>query len=187
MKDINFLYTAFREKAEAVSAQVHRVGTRGEAGMLVAELLARLGSNKIAISLSSLSREAGLENLLRGSGLEVFTANLRVQAPLADVGMSQLDMAVAETGTLVGDATNVDDRLVSTLPLVHVALVSTSGLKATLGEALEALQEKGIPGQINFITGPSRTSDIERVLTIGVHGPEKLIIVFVDQEDQGDG
>ncbi len=187
MRDTERLYAEFRQKAEAVSAQVYRAGTGDEAGILVGNLLAGLGSKKIVISHAGISRQAKLEQVLTDMGLEVHSAKLRLQAPLADAGISQVEMAVAETGSLIGDASNVEDRLVSTLPLVHIALVSTGGLKATLAEALVALREGGVPGQINFITGPSRTSDIERVLTIGVHGPEKLIIVFVDQEGQGNG
>ncbi len=184
MRDTNCLYAVFQEKAEAVSAQVYRVGTCGEASILIGSLLAELGSKKIVISHSSLFHKGRLENVLKAKGFEVHTANFRLQAPLADVGISQVEMAVAETGSLVGDATNIDDRLVTTLPLVHVAMVPTSRLKATLGEALDTLHEGDLPGQISFITGPSRTSDIERVLTIGVHGPEKLLVVFVDREEQ---
>lgn len=184
MIDRDDLYAIFREKAEAVSSQVYRVDSLGEANKLIGSLLAALGSNKVVISPSGLRHNGGLENVLQSQGCEVHSVNLRMQAPLADVGISQIALAVAETGSLVGDATNVDERLVSTLPLVHVALVLTSGLRATLGEALVHLSNGGLPGMINFITGPSRTSDIERVLTIGVHGPEKVIIIFVDREEQ---
>lgn len=97
----------------------------------------------------------------------------------AKVGISQLDWAIANTGTLVQDAAPVDQRLVSTLPLIHIALVRSDRLVPDLPAALTKIR----PDQTNyisFITGPSRTADIERVLTIGVHGPEKLIIVFFD-------
>ena len=101
------------------------------------------------------------------------------------MGISQLEIAVSETGSLAQDAGNVDSRLVSSLPLVHIALVPTSGLVPTLDEAMTVLYNGGkVPGYINFITGPSRTSDIERVLTIGVHGPEQVLIEFVDKGEE---
>ena len=87
---------------------------------------------------------------------------------------------MADTGTLVQDATAADKRLVSTLPFIHVALIATSGLRADMPAWLADVQPDAI-GYLAMITGPSRTADIERVLTIGVHGPQRLIIVFVDQ------
>jgi L-lactate dehydrogenase complex protein LldG len=83
----------------------------------------------------------------------------------------------------VQDATAVEKRLVSTLPPIHVAVLGTERILEDLGAVLQRLR----PDQLNyisFITGPSRTADIERVLTIGVHGPARLIIVAVDEFDR---
>jgi L-lactate dehydrogenase complex protein LldG len=63
---------------------------------------------------------------------------------------------------------------------MHIALVATDGLLADLPSLLTKINPKEC-GYISMITGPSRTADIERVLTIGVHGPERLIIIFVDE------
>ena len=107
----------------------------------------------------------------------------RESAAAARVGVSQLDWAIAGTGTLVQDATAVAKRLVSTLPTIHVAVIGTGRILESLGGVLQRLR----PDQVNcisFITGPSRTADIERVLTIGVHGPERLVIVAVDDLEE---
>jgi len=61
-----------------------------------------------------------------------------------------------------------------------VALVGTARLREDLGAVLQRIHP-GKTAYISLITGPSRTADIERVLTIGVHGPERLIVVFVDE------
>jgi len=90
-----------------------------------------------------------------------------------------MEWALANTGTLVQSADEVDKRLVSTLPLLHIAVVSTAGLLPDLPAVLSRVDPRK-SSYIAFITGPSRTADIERVLTIGVHGPERLIIVMVD-------
>jgi L-lactate dehydrogenase complex protein LldG len=97
----------------------------------------------------------------------------------AKVGISQLDWALANTGTLVQSADEVDKRLVSTLPLLHIALVFTAAMLPDLPSVL-AHVDPAKSAYLSFITGPSRSADIERVLTIGVHGPERLIIVLVD-------
>ena len=73
----------------------------------------------------------------------------------------------------------VEKRLVSTLPNIHIAIVETGRLVPDMPAVFANIRPEQT-NYISFITGPSRTADIERVLTIGVHGPEKLIIVFVD-------
>ena len=103
----------------------------------------------------------------------------RARAADSKVGISQLDWALANTGSLIQDACPVDRRLVSTLPNIHIAIVETNRLVPDMPAVFSKIRPEQT-NYISFITGPSRTADIERVLTIGVHGPEKLIIVFVD-------
>jgi L-lactate dehydrogenase complex protein LldG len=95
------------------------------------------------------------------------------------VGISQVDWALADTGTLVVDATEVEGRLVSTLPRIHVALVGADRILPDMASVLGRIKPAKA-GFLSMITGPSRTADIERVLTIGVHGPERLVIVFLE-------
>jgi L-lactate dehydrogenase complex protein LldG len=103
----------------------------------------------------------------------------RERAADSKVGISQLDWAMANTGSLIQDAALVDRRLVSTLPNIHIAIVESNRLLPDMPAVFSKIRPEQT-NYISFITGPSRTADIERVLTIGVHGPEKLIIVFVD-------
>ena len=95
------------------------------------------------------------------------------------IGINQMAFALTDTGSLVADQTAIEDRLVSTLPAIHIAIISTNNIL----DGKAAVFSKINPGNskyIAFITGPSRTADIERVLTIGVHGPKRLVIIFVD-------
>lgn len=174
---------SFITRAEAVSAQVQRVANKELALELIVRLLHQEGvENKAdsfavwaACSMIGQSERVKLENAVPGLKFEV----TRELAASAKVGISQFDWALANTGTLVQSADAVDKRLVSTLPLLHIAVVSA----ALLLPDLPALFERVDPAKsayISFVTGPSRTADIERVLTIGVHGPERLIIVLVD-------
>lgn len=158
------LFHAFKERAEAVSAEVYRYRTRGEAQQFITELVAREGG--AAVCCSSLIP----------AGLKV----TRESAAAARIGIGDMDCAIADTGTLVQDATAVERRLVSTLPEVHIAIVPADSLVPDLGAALSRFNPRQIPF-LSMITGPSRTADIERVLTIGVHGPSRLVIVFVDE------
>jgi len=94
-----------------------------------------------------------------------------------DVGISTVQAAIAETGTLVLDSACERHRLVSLVPPVHIAIVNASAIVETLGDALTLLQKKEISPAITFITGPSRTADIELTLAIGVHGPQELYVI----------
>lgn len=96
-----------------------------------------------------------------------------------DVGISTVQAAIAETGTLVLDSACERHRLVSLVPPVHIAIVNASAIVETLEEALALLQkDKEISPAITFITGPSRTADIELTLAIGVHGPQELYVII---------
>lgn len=105
----------------------------------------------------------------------------RENAAAAKVGISQLDWAMASTGSLIQNAAAIEQRLVSTLPAIHIALIATSRLVPDYAAVFARIRPEQT-NYLSFITGPSRTADIERVLTIGVHGPEKLIIVFFDEQ-----
>ena len=95
-----------------------------------------------------------------------------------DVGISNAQAAIAETGTLVLDSEQERHRLVSLVPPVHIAIVNASAIVETLGEALTLLRkDKEISPVVTFITGPSRTADIELTLAIGVHGPQELYVI----------
>jgi len=105
----------------------------------------------------------------------------------ADMGISGANIAIAETGSLVIVSNEGNARLVTTLPPIHVAIVGYEKLVRSMDDAnaiLKVLARSGT-GQkqtayVSFITGPSRTADIEKTLALGVHGPQELHIIFVD-------
>lgn len=180
------LYERFKEKLTAVSGECYRVKSPADAGELVKKLFADKGVKSVALYDSAIAGAADIPGVLGKAGVAVYQESYREMTPIVDAGITQVKWAIAELGTLVQDGTDVDDRLCSTLPPLHVALVNTSCLIPTLMETLEEIHRlPQIPGFVGFITGPSRTSDIERVLTIGVHGPLQLIAIFVDQESGG--
>ena len=98
----------------------------------------------------------------------------------ARFGISQMEWALADTGSLAQNSTAIEQRLVSSLPSIHIALVPTNGILPDMPTLLSRVKPKDC-AYLAMITGPSRTADIERVLTIGVHGPDRLVIVFVDE------
>ena len=174
----------FSARAQAVSAEVVRASTAADAVQAVSAILAREGvvdapGGRAVWCEGSLLQGALDRGALvrRFPGLS-FTVT-RALAAESRVGVSEFDWALAETGTLAQDATDPRLRLVSTLPETHVALFRTSALLPDL-ECLLARVDPRRARYLACVTGPSRTADIERVLTIGVHGPRRLVIVAVD-------
>ena len=105
----------------------------------------------------------------------------------ATVGISGANMAIAETGTIVLVTNEGNADLTTTLPPVHIALFGMDKLVASLDDAvamLRMLPRSGtgqrITSYVNWITGPSRSADIEQSLTIGVHGPSEVHCVILD-------
>jgi L-lactate dehydrogenase complex protein LldG len=92
-------------------------------------------------------------------------------------------LAVAETGSLLVAETTLADRAVGMLAAAQVIMCPTDALVPSLDEAAPLLRAIAARpgGYATLITGPSRTADIERVLTIGVQGPAKVFALFVDE------
>jgi L-lactate dehydrogenase complex protein LldG len=177
------LLELFRARATAVSAEVVMVSSPVQAVETVAAVLAREavadepGGRAVwcegSICQGALDRDA-LARRIPGLSFDV----TQDRAAEARVGVSEFDWALAETGTVAQDATDPRLRLVSMLVETHVALFRRETLLPDLG-ALLARVDPRRARYLACVTGPSRTADIERVLTIGVHGPRKLVVVAV--------
>jgi L-lactate dehydrogenase complex protein LldG len=95
-------------------------------------------------------------------------------------GISECDALVAQTGSVLVTSRTAGGRALSVLPPHHVVLARREQLVADLPAAFELIKKKyadNYPSMISFITGPSRTGDIERILVLGAHGPKKLTIL----------
>lgn len=179
------MFDLFKTRAEAVSSEVHRFKTKAAALDFVVGFLQKEGVQDAAGRYAAWADSPFLQGVDKKAlskklpGLR-FDVSLETSAE-AGIGISQADWGIADTGTLVQDSTAVEQRLVSTLPLVHVALLDSAKLQPDLTSLFSRIEPRKA-AYLAFITGPSRTADIERVLTIGVHGPERLVIVCVDEQ-----
>lgn len=182
------MFESFKARAETVSGEVHRFPTGEAAAGFLADFLREEGVSDRPGWRAVWAAKNGLPGIqpeelaakIPGLTLDVD----RKSAAESKVGISVMEWGLADTGTVVQDATRVELRLVSTLPEIHVALVRT----ATILPGLEALLPHLDPARspyLAFVTGPSRTADIERVLTIGVHGPVRLVILCIDEPTAG--
>lgn len=178
------MFESFKTRAEAVSAEVHRFATKAEALKFIEETMQKEG---IANEPGKYAVWAECE-FLKGVDQGALAAKFpglkfkfdRMDAKGAHIGITQMGYGLANTGTLVGDQSPIDQRLASSLSWINIAIVATTNILADIPSLMTKLTPNEA-GYIAFITGPSRTADIERVLTIGVHGPERLVIVAVDE------
>jgi L-lactate dehydrogenase complex protein LldG len=95
---------------------------------------------------------------------------------LCDLGITEADYLLAETGTLILRSSAEKPRSVSLLPRVHLAIVRPELLRPDLHQVFTEAKDSYY---LVFITGPSRTSDIELIVTLGVHGPRNLYVWMV--------
>lgn len=95
-----------------------------------------------------------------------------------DLGLTSCENAISETGTLAVVSGPGKPRTASLLPLLHIVLIRSQDIVMSMGEFFEKKYDtKNLP-YLTFITGPSRTADIELSLTLGVHGPGKVIALI---------
>ncbi|WDP90581.1 MAG: lactate utilization protein [Desulfobacter sp.] len=199
MKD---LAEEFTEKAKLVSARVYPVSTMAAAFDKVVEIC--LGKAALEPQME-MGNAADLSNDMRimaapnldgdlfaalsekcetAGNISLVRDGLRRYPGGIDVGVTLTDFGIAETGTLVLDSASEETRLASMLSEVHVALLPKSKIKPSALEMTEELREmlEDSGSYTAFITGASRTADIERVLAMGVHGPLELYIMMVEEE-----
>jgi len=178
------MYEQFKVRAEGVGAEVYRFSTRADAFGFILPFIRKEGVADLPHAyavwadgplLHGVDREQ-LSGKAPGLRFDVS----REAAADALIGLTEMDWALADTGSLVADQSAVEQRLAATLPVIHIALIGTARILADKGAVFSRITPQ-TSRYIAFITGPSRTADIERVLTIGVHGPKRLVIVFIDE------
>lgn len=167
------LATRFAEKSLAQSSTVDHVATLAEAPAAVARYLAQMNLPARAVAWPLLSgldwQAAGLDVAWRGAEDRDL------------VGITGCFCAIAETGTLMLCGSAMTPASVSLLPETHIALVAADRIVPGMEEAwaLARAELGALPRAVNFISGPSRTGDIEQTIVLGAHGPYRVHLVVV--------
>jgi L-lactate dehydrogenase complex protein LldG len=167
----------FAKNAAELKADFQLFASRDELKIALATISAAENWNRIA------SHRGELTDSVSGSlGLPIFFTDKHYdvhELEMCDAGISECDALVAQTGSVLVTNRSAGGRALSVLPPHHIVLARREQLVADLAAAFELLQQKyfaNYPSMISFITGPSRTGDIERILVLGAHGPKKLTI-----------
>ena len=175
--------TRFADRAAKVGMCVHRT-QEGLAVEQTLALLATLAAKRVAVAASP--RLAGVASAVQIAGIDLSpwqdAGSLEPLYPL-DAGVTDVQAAIAETGTLVCWSGPGRGRGLSLVPPLHIAIVRASDIVPDLIDYLTRHAAHGpqdLPSSIVFITGPSKTADIEGVLITGVHGPREVHIILID-------
>jgi L-lactate dehydrogenase complex protein LldG len=170
-------------KAEAVQAIVKEMTRLEDAFRYTLQLTQKQGGrNVVAVGFKPMEIET-LNSLCQHENLNLLDPPLRHHASDIHTAITPVSWGLADTGTLVLNSASEDVRLATMLADTHVALLPASKIKPdadTIEKELDEILKTEPCTYLAFITGPSRTADIERVLAIGVHGPQALHVLIME-------
>jgi len=185
------LVVRFAEEVNAVGGIAFVVADLQAAGEQLHQMLAEAGAKSAVCWRHDVLERLGLANLLAAPGVTLYdherlaalpAAEQRAALLAADVGITSCDCAIAETGTLMMCSQPGQERVMSLIAPMHVAIVERRQIVPDLFDAFALLAARGkdnLPSNVTWITGPSKTGDIELQLTTGVHGPGKWRVIVV--------
>ena len=134
--------------------------------------------HKATVWETSHLRQLGITEILNSLGVELVSPNAnKHDMALCDLGITEADYLLPETGTLVLHSSSEKPRAVSLLPRVHLAIVRPEMLRPDMHQVFAEAKDGNY---LVFITGPSRTADIELTVTLGVHGPKNLYVWMIE-------
>jgi L-lactate dehydrogenase complex protein LldG len=174
----------FIEELEALGGHAKRVENLEGAREYVLSLARERGAERLIRWDVEELEELGVDEPLAEAGVEVTLwrdlEDFREVAARADIGLSTAEWAIADTGSLVLTSGPGKGRTVTLLPPTYVAVVPSEKVLRTVPEAVEKYAgDGGLPANVVFHTGPSRSGDIEMEIFVGMHGPGDVHVVLV--------
>ena len=190
----NQLTEKFETEFEKVGGCGHRAASSDELDEILRATVANCGGSSLVLSRNPLLAQLSLQDKFRAWGMSVavwppggMNSSFREQCFVAGLGITGVDFVLAETGSLVLSSATEGSQLTSLAPPIHIALYRRTQVVGTLEEVLEQLALTRIadaetPGRsIVFVTGTSRTADIEQILIRGVHGPREVHAILIEE------
>ncbi len=173
--DVAALVDRFTAVAEHAGSKVHRLAGWMEVASLALDLA---GPERVVVTGDLVAAQRGFVEALGDHVVEPAPNDPRFAADAA-VGVVRCRLAVAETGSVLVSEHPLGDRAVSMLSRAVVQVIAADHVVASLDDVAAWLLERRVPGYHALVTGPSRTADIERSLTIGVQGPRESHVVVL--------
>ncbi len=193
------LLLKFEREFEAVGGKTYRAHSAAELSEVLGSILEGCGARRVVLSGNPMLAEAGIAEKCLRLGKAVIgwngasdEAGFRKECFAAEAGITGVSFALAESGSLVLTSARESAQLTSLAPPIHIALYTRQQICVRLEEVLRGLsrEAEGGPGgrgrSVVFVTGTSRTADIEQILIRGVHGPREEHAVLLEPACLGD-
>ncbi|HWP92770.1 MAG TPA: lactate utilization protein [Thermodesulfobacteriota bacterium] len=185
----SILVNQFVEELTKVSGNAKIVESEDAVKDFIMSFVEERGISSFAIWKSELIQRLEIGDDLQSKGLKLAHPDKKEEMSNAGIGITEADFAIADTGTIVLIAGEKQPRTVSLIPPIHLAIVKSSLILRNINDLFAMLvnliSEKNSTEEstscLTFITGPSRTADIELNLTLGVHGPRELFVLILAQ------
>ena len=172
--------TVLTENLTKLKAQLIRVADMPQAALALAELSRTKQWKRLAYHAHT-----DTQALIKHVGCETWQADAefdKQKLESCDAGLTTCEAIVAQTGSIIVSSSTNGGRSLSILPHAHVVIARAEQVMGDLSDAFAFIQQRNkdhMPSMISFITGPSRTGDIERILVLGAHGPKELVLILV--------
>lgn len=170
------------DNLEKLRAEVHRCQTPEDAAHLVQELASADGWQQVAWHNDPLVTQAIATLPCDTLQVDGPQGSNKDRLEGCQAGVSSCEALVAQTGSILVGSGLSGGRGLSILPPVHIVVATLDQIVGTLGDALHLIKERHggrLPSMLSFITGASRTGDIERILVLGAHGPKELHVILI--------
>jgi L-lactate dehydrogenase complex protein LldG len=175
----------------AVDAKLHFVKDDKKAAAAILAIIKETNVKKLAYTAESILADLKLPEALAEAGYDLIappSADLtpeqaeewKQSLASVDTGISSAIGIAEETGSMLLTPSQPDHRAVSLLPVHHVAILRSEQVVPDIVSLMKLWQEKGdVGGNAVFVTGPSRTADIEKELVLGIHGPQTVDVILM--------
>ena len=182
MEGNSTLFDLFRKNAELVSAKVKKIRTLSEAMDYGWSFVNNDSCKEKIIAVPEFSASELDELQRKAPDIKVVQKELSRYNKGISAAITYAEFGIAETGTLVINSKDMDKRLATMIPDVHIAILPESKIVKTSEDLIPQINNilSESSGYLAFVTGASRTADIERVLVVGVHGPLELHILIME-------
>lgn len=181
-EDGSDLIGLFASELTRVNGIVKVVSSDEEVWEYISDLTTQTDAKTCMAWETDLIKKLSIIERLQGAGLKMIKSQSKEECAKADIGITGADYAIADSGTLVLFSAPGKQRLASLIAPVHVAILESRNILHNIFQLFQIAkcdynpntEAKDPPACLTFITGPSRTADIELNLTLGVHGPKQL-------------
>jgi L-lactate utilization protein LutC len=186
VKSKNELADLFSKKMDELEGEVYRVNRFPDTALVLKRIISDFPEKSILVQPDLLLDQVLKENedILKYIDLNAQLTMASTLFATFHAGITTADYLVARTGSIIINSKKAGGRRLSVLPPVHIVIAKTDQIVSSLDAALYKLKEESLDvSYMTIITGPSRTSDIEKQLVLGAHGPKRLVVILLELEE----